>query len=65
VERTQSGLSRARAQGKLLGRPTKTSDDQRQAIKAAHGAGETVSALAREYGISRASILNIIGQRLV
>jgi DNA invertase Pin-like site-specific DNA recombinase len=61
VERTQSGLSRARAQGKVLGRPAKTSDDERQAIKAAHGAGETVSALAREYGISRASILNIVG----
>jgi putative DNA-invertase from lambdoid prophage Rac len=61
VERAQSGLARARAEGKVLGRPSKTSDEQRAAIKVAHGAGETVSALAREYGISRASILNIVG----
>jgi putative DNA-invertase from lambdoid prophage Rac len=61
VERTQSGLERAKAEGKVLGRPSKTSDAQRQAIKAAHGAGTSVSALAREYSISRASILNIVG----
>lgn len=60
VERTQSGLERAKAQGKVLGRPSKTSDEQRQAIKVAHGAGASVSALAREYGISRASILSIV-----
>ena len=61
VERTQAGLERAKAEGKVLGRPSKTSDEQRAAIKVAHRAGETVSALAREYGISRASILNIVG----
>ncbi|NIA54857.1 recombinase family protein [Massilia sp. TW-1] len=61
VERTQSGLERAKAEGKVLGRPPKTSDEQRQAIKAAHGAGASVSALAREYAVSRASILNIVG----
>ncbi|SDC80653.1 Site-specific DNA recombinase [Massilia sp. PDC64] len=61
VERTQSGLARAKAEGKTLGRPAKTTEQQRQAIKAAHGAGTSVSALAREYGISRASILNIVG----
>lgn len=60
VERTVSGLERAKAEGKTLGRPAKTTDQQRQAIKAAHGAGTSVSALAREYGISRASILNIV-----
>lgn len=60
VERTQSGLERAKAQGKVLGRPSKTSDEQRQAIKVSHGAGASVSALAREYGISRASVLSIV-----
>jgi len=60
VERTRSGLERAEAQGKVLGRPSKTSDEQRQAIKAAHGAGASVSALAREYAVSRASILRIV-----
>jgi DNA invertase Pin-like site-specific DNA recombinase len=61
VERTQSGLERAKAEGKVLGRPSKTNAEQRTAIKVAYRAGETVSALAREYGISRASILNIVG----
>jgi putative DNA-invertase from lambdoid prophage Rac len=61
VERTHSGLERAKAQGKTLGRPPKTTDQQRQAIKAAHSAGASVSALARQYEISRASVLNIVG----
>lgn len=61
VERTQSGLARAKGEGKVLGRPSKTNDEQRAAIKVAHGTGETVSALAREYGISGASVLNILG----
>jgi DNA invertase Pin-like site-specific DNA recombinase len=60
VERTHSGLERAKAQGKVLGRPAKTTDEQRNAIKAAHGAGTSISALAREYEISRASILAIV-----
>jgi hypothetical protein len=50
----------AQAQGKVLGRKPKTNDEQRQAIKVAHGAEASVSALVREYGISRASILNIV-----
>jgi DNA invertase Pin-like site-specific DNA recombinase len=61
VERTQSGLARAEAQGKVLGRKPKTTEQQRQAIKVAYDAGISVSALAREYGVSRASILNIVG----
>lgn len=60
IERTQSGLERAKAAGKILGRPAKTSTVQRQAIRDAHAAGESVSALAREYKISRATILNIV-----
>jgi DNA invertase Pin-like site-specific DNA recombinase len=61
VERTQSGLVRAKAEGKVLGRPSKTSDEQRHAIKVAYRSGASVSGLAREHGISRATILNIIG----
>jgi transposase-like protein len=49
-----------KAQGKVLGRRPKTSDEQRQAIKNAHDAGASVSALARDYGVSRASILSIV-----
>jgi len=60
VERTQSGLARAKSEGKVLGRPSKTTVDQRAEIAAKYEKGESVSALAREYSISRASILGVV-----
>jgi putative DNA-invertase from lambdoid prophage Rac len=60
VERTQAGLARAKAEGKTLGRTPKTTAEQRTTIIAAYAAGETVSALARQYNISRATVLNIV-----
>ena len=61
IERTQSGLARARSEGKIIGRPAKTTDKQRSEIKAMRKNGSTVSALSRTYGISRASIMRITG----
>lgn len=61
VERTQAGLARAKAQGKTLGRPTKTNDEQREQIINLHKQGTSISALSRIYGISRASIMRITG----
>ncbi|MDR5738014.1 recombinase family protein [Caballeronia sp. LZ016] len=60
VERTQAGLTRAKAEGKTLGRPSKTTPAQREEMKGKYAAGETVSALARTYGISRASVLAVV-----
>lgn len=60
VERTQAGLARAKAEGKTLGRTPKTTPAQRSAINEAYGKGESVSALARQYEVSRATILNIV-----
>ena len=60
IERTQSGLARARAGGKTLGRPTLTTDEQRAIMVKRHAAGETISALAREYEVSRASVMRIV-----
>lgn len=60
VERTQSGLARAKAEGKTLGRPSKTTPEQREEMKVKYAAGATVSALARLYGVSRASVLNVV-----
>lgn len=60
VERTQSGLARAKAEGKTLGRPTRTTQEQRAAIAKRHKAGESISALAREHGLSRASVMRIV-----
>ena len=59
VERTQAGLARAKAEGKILGRPSKTNDIQRSEIISKLQSGESVSAVAREYGVSRASIIGI------
>lgn len=60
VERTHAGLSRAIAEGKTLGRTPKTTPEQREEIKAAYAKNESVSSLARQYAISRATVLNIV-----
>jgi len=60
VERTQSGLARAKAEGKTLGRPTLTTDEQRAAMVARFKAGESISALSRDYDVSRASVMRIV-----
>ncbi|MCD6673442.1 MAG: recombinase family protein [Burkholderiaceae bacterium] len=60
IERTQAGLARAKAEGKQLGRRWKTTEEQREEIRRRYATGETVSALARDYGISRGSVLNAV-----
>lgn len=60
VERTQAGLARAKAEGKTLGRPTKTTPEQRKAMVDAYKGEQSVSALARLYGVSRATVLTIV-----
>jgi putative DNA-invertase from lambdoid prophage Rac len=60
VERTQSGLARAKAEGKTLGRPTSTTPDQRTVMLKRHQSGESISALAKAFEISRASVMRIV-----
>ncbi|MDY7576539.1 recombinase family protein [Actimicrobium sp. CCI2.3] len=60
IERTQSGLARAKSEGKTLGRPSKTTPEQRSEIIFMHAQGQSVSALARLYSVSRASVLNCL-----
>ena len=59
VERTQAGLQRARSQGKRLGRPVKTTEEQRQEIRSLLNEGRSVSDVARLFNVSRASIINL------
>lgn len=59
VERTQAGLARAKAEGKQLGRPSKTTEEDRKAILAQLNAGVTVSQVARDFDVSRATIISI------
>jgi putative DNA-invertase from lambdoid prophage Rac len=60
VERTRSGLERAKAEGKTLGRPASTTDEQRAVMITRFRASESISALSRDYGISRASVMRIV-----
>lgn len=57
IERTQSGLSRAKAEGKTLGRPATLSERQKQAVRDELAAGVSVSALARKLGTSRQTVM--------
>jgi putative DNA-invertase from lambdoid prophage Rac len=57
IERTNSGIARAKAEGKHLGRKHSLSADDRGKIQRRLSQGETVSALAREFETTRQTIL--------
>lgn len=57
IERTQSGLVRAKAQGKPLGRPAALTAGQQAQVRDRIAKGETVSAIARDLGTSRQTIM--------
>ncbi|MEN8501815.1 MULTISPECIES: recombinase family protein [Paraburkholderia] len=59
IERTQSGLQRAKAAGKHCGRPTALNDAQRAAVLARLDAGASVAAVAKEFNTSRPTIMRI------
>ena len=62
IERTQAGLSRAKAQGKQLGRPASLSPDQQHLVRQRIASGETISAIARQFNTSRQTIMRIKNQ---
>ncbi len=59
IERTQSGLARAKAAGAVLGRPAALDTDQRDTVRAGIAAGSSVSALAKRLGVSRQTIMRV------
>jgi putative DNA-invertase from lambdoid prophage Rac len=59
IERTQSGLARAKAEGKTLGRPSALSADQQVEVKEKIENGEAISAIAREFKTSRQTIMRV------
>lgn len=59
IERTQAGLSRAKAEGKVLGRPPALTGDQQQAVLASRAQGVSLGILAKQYGVSRAAIQRV------
>lgn len=56
IERTQSGLARAKAEGKTLGRPSALTDEQQAEALRRLAAGEAVAKLARDFNTSRTTI---------
>jgi putative DNA-invertase from lambdoid prophage Rac len=56
VERTQAGLSRAKAQGKKLGRPSSLTLEQQDAVRSRCVDGTSLGALAKEFWVSRSAI---------
>lgn len=59
IERTQAGLSRAKAEGKALGRPSALTVAQQQAVLASRSQGVSLGVLAKQYGVSRAAIQRV------
>jgi DNA invertase Pin-like site-specific DNA recombinase len=59
IERTNAGLARARKEGKRLGRPKATKDGDEARILQRLKEGANVALVAREYGVSRQTIMRI------
>ncbi len=58
-ERQAEGQAAARAAGKHMGRPGKLTDQQKAEILKKREAGATPTELAKEYGVSRATVYNV------
>lgn len=59
IERTQSGLARAKSNGKVLGRPQILTESQRKQAIQLLQEGKTISAIARNFNASRQTIMRI------
>lgn len=59
VERTQAGLSRAKAEGKTLGRPSALTSEAQADILAQRAAGVSLGVLAKAHSVSRAAIQRV------
>ncbi|KVM66539.1 hypothetical protein WJ60_14425 [Burkholderia ubonensis] len=59
IERTQAGLARAKAEGKVMGRPSALSAEQQEDARRRLAQGATVSELARVYKTSRTTIQRV------
>jgi len=59
IERTQSGLARAKAAGRTLGRPQALSKAVQEDIIAKRAQGVSLGVLAKAHGVSRAAIQRV------
>lgn len=61
-QRTLAGLEAARKRGKTGGRP-KVDEKTKQRVMALYQANESATDIAKEYGISRATVYNILNEK--
>jgi len=59
IERTNSGLARAKAEGVALGRPASLTVAQQGVVREALATGASVSEVARQYDTSRQTIMRV------
>ena len=59
VERTQAGLTRAKAEGKKLGRPRSLTQEQRVMVIRKRRDGVSLGTLAKDLGVSRSAIQRV------
>jgi putative DNA-invertase from lambdoid prophage Rac len=59
IERAQTGLSRAKADGKKLGRPQLLSVTQREDVVLAIAKGESVASIAKRFKSSRQTVMRV------
>ncbi len=59
IERTQSGLARAKANGKTLGRPQILAELQKKQVIQQLQEGKTITSIARHFNTSRQTIMRI------
>ena len=63
LERTHTGIARAKAEGKHMGRPATFTLEQAQEVREKLDQGATVAGLAREYGTTRQTIMRVRAAR--
>src|SRR4051812_11387529 len=63
IERTKSGIARAKAEGKHLGRPISLTSKQRSEVLESLSHGESVSAIARRHQTTRQTIMRVRSSR--
>ncbi|MGV4689169.1 recombinase family protein [Burkholderia pseudomallei] len=59
IERTQAGISRAKAEGKTMGRPAALTKQQQDEVRQELGKGASVASIAKRYNTSRQTIMRV------
>ncbi|SKH29458.1 site-specific recombinase PinR [Mycobacteroides abscessus subsp. massiliense] len=62
IERTQAGLTAARARGARIGRPTAMTTGQIEQARTLVGAGHRVGDVARSLGVGRSTLYRVLGE---